>query len=165
MTDFRVGIGYDVHRLDDNRPLILGGLEIPFDKGLIGHSDGDVLLHAVTDAVLGACALPDIGDLFPDTDPRYEGANSTALLAEAITKVHRAGFRVVNVDCVIHAERPKLTEHKRALAESIAALVEVDADRVSVKAKTNEGMGPVGTLQAIAATAVATAVKTDQDAS
>ena len=159
MTDFRVGIGYDIHRLTGGRRLFLGGLEVPFDKGLAGHSDGDVVLHAVTDALLGACNLPDIGDLFPDTDPKYKNVDSRILLEEAIKRVRDAGFSVGNVDCVVHAEKPQLTDHKQAMAKSIAALVGIGADRVTVKAKTNEGMGSVGTLQAIAATAVASVIK------
>ena len=159
MADFRVGIGYDIHRLTGGRRLVLGGLEVPFDKGLAGHSDGDVVLHAVTDALLGACNLPDIGDLFPDTDPKYKNVDSRILLEEAIKRVRDAGFNVGNVDCVVHAEKPQLTDHKQAMAESIAALVGIGADRVTVKAKTNEGMGSVGTLQAIAATAVASVIK------
>ena len=159
MADFRVGIGYDIHRLTGGRRLFLGGLEVPFDKGLAGHSDGDVVLHAVTDALLGACNLPDIGDLFPDTDPKYKNVDSRILLEEAIKRVRDAGFSVGNVDCVVHAEKPQLTDHKQAMAESIAALVGIGADRVTVKAKTNEGMGSVGTLQAIAATAVASVIK------
>jgi len=155
MTDFRIGIGYDLHCLIAGRPLWLGGVEIPFDKGLKGHSDGDVLLHAVTDALLGACALPDIGELFPDTDPAFAGADSAKLLTEALQRVHAHGYRAHNVDCVIHAESPKLSQYKPDMARRIAELIALPADRVSVKAKTNEGVGPVGKGKAIAATVTA----------
>ncbi|MCB9850679.1 MAG: 2-C-methyl-D-erythritol 2,4-cyclodiphosphate synthase [Phycisphaerales bacterium] len=154
MADYRVGIGYDLHQLVAGRKLVLGGVTVPYDRGLSGHSDADVLLHAVTDALLGACALPDIGELFPDTDPAYAGADSAKLLLAAMTRVRDAGFQPHNVDCVIHAEQPKLSAYKRPIAERIAELLGLAADRVSVKAKTNEGVGPVGTGEAIAATVV-----------
>lgn len=158
MSDFRVGIGYDIHRLVDGRPLYLGGVEIPFDRGLLGHSDGDVLLHAVTDALLGAARQPDIGELFPDTDPQYKGARSSRLLAIAMERVRSAGFEPHNLDCIVHAERPKLSEYKAAMAASLAELTGLSDDRVSVKAKTGEGMGPVGKMEAIAATAIVSVV-------
>jgi 2-C-methyl-D-erythritol 2,4-cyclodiphosphate synthase len=153
--DIRIGVGYDVHRLIAGRRLVLGGVEIPFDRGLAGHSDADVVLHAVTDAILGAAGLPDIGELFADTDPRYKNADSRELLAAALEQVARAGWRVGNLDGVVHAERPKLSEYKRRMAESIAGLLGVAAARVSVKAKTNEGLGEIGRGEAIACTAVA----------
>jgi 2-C-methyl-D-erythritol 2,4-cyclodiphosphate synthase len=152
---FRVGIGYDIHRLAEGRRLIVGGIEIAHDKGLVGHSDADVVLHAVTDAVLGAAGLPDIGDLFPDTDPKYKDADSRELLLEAMKRVNERGFRACNLDIIIHAEAPKMSPFKRRIGESIAELTGVDPDRVSVKAKTNEGMGPLGYAEAIACTAVA----------
>lgn len=151
----RVGVGYDIHRLVDNRRLIIGGLEIPHAKGLIGHSDADVVLHAVSDALLGAAGLPDIGDLFPDDDPRFKDADSRKLLGEVVAKVHEKGFRVGNLDVIVHAEAPKLSPYKRQIAERIAAVVELTPDAVSVKAKTNEGLGPLGHTDAIACTAVA----------
>ncbi len=151
----RIGIGYDIHRLVDGRPLLLGGIQIDYDRGLLGHSDGDVVLHAVTDAMLGAAGLPDIGDLFPDTDPAYEGADSRVLLTEAVVKVRQAGFVPNNVDVIVHAEKPKLTEHKKLMAASIAALLGLEESAVCVKAKTNEGLGPLGHAQGIACSAVA----------
>ncbi|MCA9252345.1 MAG: 2-C-methyl-D-erythritol 2,4-cyclodiphosphate synthase [Phycisphaerales bacterium] len=158
----RVGVGYDIHRLAEGRALVLGGVTIPSDKGLVGHSDGDVVLHAITDALLGACSLPDIGDLFPDTDPMYKGIESKILMQRAMEKVKAAGYRPGNIDCIVHAEKPKLTAFKKAMAESIASIVGIPVDTVNVKAKTNEGMGPVGSFDAIATTAVATVVKISQ---
>lgn len=137
----------------------MGGIEIPHPKGLLGHSDADVVLHAVTDAILGAAGLPDIGDLFPDADPAYKDADSRNLLADAMEKVRTKGFVVNNIDVIVHAEAPKLTSYKRRMADSIALLLRVSADRVSVKAKTNEGLGPLGCADAIACTAVATIVR------
>ena len=152
---FRVGIGYDIHRLGEGRRLLLGGVEIPHAKGLVGHSDADVVLHAVTDALLGAAGLPDIGDLFPDTDPKYQAADSRVLLADAMKRVNERGFAACNVDVIIHAEAPKMSPYKRRIRESIAEFVRVAPENVSVKAKTNEGMGPLGYADAIACTAVA----------
>ncbi len=160
MADIRVGIGYDLHRPEPGQTLRLGGVEVPFERGLAGHSDGDVVLHAVTDALLGACGLPDIGELFPDTDQAYAGMDSRILLSRALEQVRAAGFVPHNVDCVVHAERPKLGEHKQAMAASIAEVLGVDPSRVGVKAKTNEGVGPVGKHRAMAATVVALVMKT-----
>ena len=154
----RIGIGYDIHRLVEGRPLVVGGIQIDHPKGLLGHSDGDAVLHAVTDALLGAAGLPDIGDLFPDTDPAYEGINSRSLLTEAVDRIRKRGFVAANIDVIIHAEKPKLSPYKKAMAASIASLTELDAGCVSVKAKTNEGLGPVGHADAIACTAAATVV-------
>ena len=151
----RVGIGYDIHRLVEGRRLVMGGIEIPHAKGLLGHSDADVVLHAVTDAVLGAAGLPDIGDLFPDTDSAYKDADSRTLLARAMERVKSRGFTVGNLDIIVHAEAPKLSPYKLRMAASIAALTDVTPDRVSIKAKTNEGLGPLGSADAIACTAVA----------
>ncbi len=151
----RVGIGTDLHRLVVGRKLILGGVEIPFDMGLLGHSDADVVLHAVIDALLGAAGLPDIGELFPDTDPRYEDADSRKLLAAAVDEVRAAGWVVANVDIVIHAERPKLSAYKKTIGQSVADLLRVDTDCVGVKAKTNEGVDAVGRGEAIACTCIA----------
>jgi len=156
VTDqYRVGIGFDIHRLVEGRRLIVGGVQLEHPKGLIGHSDADVVLHAVTDALLGAAGLPDLGDLFPDTDPAYKDADSRVLLRDAMQRVQSRGFMVGNLDVIIHAEAPKMTPYKQRIAESIAALTGVTSDRVSVKAKTNEGLGPLGHADAIACTAVA----------
>lgn len=155
----RVGVGYDIHRLVEGRRLVMGGIEIPHAKGLLGHSDADVVLHAVTDAILGAAGLPDIGDLFPDTDPAYKDADSRRLLADAMEKVRTMGFVVNNIDVIVHAEAPKLSPYKRQMAESIAALIRVSSDRVSIKAKTNEGLGPLGHADAIACTAVSAIIR------
>ncbi|MFP5263131.1 MAG: 2-C-methyl-D-erythritol 2,4-cyclodiphosphate synthase [Blastocatellia bacterium] len=155
----RAGIGYDIHRLAEGRKLILGGVEIPFEKGLVGHSDSDVLTHAVCDALLGAAALGDIGSHFPDTDPRYRGAASLDLLARVVELITERGYRVANVDAVVLAERPRLRPHVAAIREHLAAALRVDIDSVSVKAKTAEGLGPVGAGEAMAAHAVALLVR------
>ena len=159
MTDtFRVGIGYDIHRLAEGRRLVVGGIEIEHAKGLLGHSDADVVLHAITDALLGAAGLPDIGDLFPDTDPAYKDADSRTLLKDAMERVQATGFEAGNLDVIIHAEAPKMSPYKRRIAESIASLTGLSPQRVSVKAKTNEGMGPLGYADAIACTAIASLI-------
>ena len=150
----RVGIGTDLHRLEAGRKLILGGVEIPFERGLAGHSDADVVLHALADALLGAAGLPDIGEQFPDHDPRFKNADSRELLADVLRQVRSRGFAPANVDVVIHAERPKLSEHKPAIRAAIAALVGLGEDRVAVKAKTNEGLDAVGRGEAIGCTAI-----------
>lgn len=150
----RVGIGYDIHRLVEGRRLVVGGIEIDHPKGLLGHSDADVVLHAVTDAFLGAAGLPDLGDLFPDTDPKYKDADSRVLIQDAMERVRGSGFEPVNVDLIVHAEKPKLTPHKKRIGESIAELVGLPFGCVSVKAKTNEGLGPLGVSDAIACSAV-----------
>lgn len=151
----RVGIGHDTHRLQPGGPLRLGGIDIPHDRQLVGHSDADVLLHAVTDALLGAAALGDIGEMFPDTDEAHRDRQSSEMLAAALSRVRNAGYSVVNVDCIIFAERPKLTPHKDALRHSVAQLLDVSADCVGIKAKTGEGVGPIGSEEAIAAQCVA----------
>jgi 2-C-methyl-D-erythritol 2,4-cyclodiphosphate synthase len=151
----RVGIGTDIHRLEAGGPLRLGGLEVPFDRHLTGHSDGDVVLHAVTDAILGAAGLPDIGEQFPDSDARYRGCDSGALLTAAVEKAAGQGFAVTNLDVVIHAEQPRLSSCKRAMAQRVAGLTGLAAGRVSIKAKTNEGLDAVGRGEAIACTCVA----------
>jgi 2-C-methyl-D-erythritol 2,4-cyclodiphosphate synthase len=150
----RVGIGFDVHRLVRGRPLILGGLEIEANYGLEGHSDGDVLLHAVTDALLGACGESDIGDFFPSNDPQWKGAVSETFLRKALSKVQKAGLVLNNVDTIIVAERPHLGAWKEGIRSSLAGLLGLGIDRVCVKAKTNEGLGPVGEGKAIEAHAV-----------
>lgn len=152
--DYRVGLGYDIHRLAEGRRLILAGVSIPYSKGLSGHSDADVVLHAVTDAVLGAAALPDIGELFPDADSAYKDADSAALLSLAMTRVRQKGFAAQNADVVVHAEAPKLSAYKTEMARSLAAMLDVTQGQVSIKAKTNEGLGPIGHGEAIACTAV-----------
>lgn len=144
---FRVGTGYDFHVFVTGRPLMLGGVEIPYDRGLLGHSDADVVLHAITDALLGALALGDIGEHFPDDDPKYKGADSTLLLTEAYGLVRDRGYRIVNLDLNILAEKPKLKPYKPQIAKKIATLLETD--NVSVKAKTREGKGAVGRSEAI----------------
>jgi len=152
---FRVGNGYDLHRLVAGRPLILGGVSIPFDRGLLGHSDADVVCHAATDAVLGAAALGDIGRHFPDTDPQWKGADSVKLLAHASQLVRDAGWAIANVDVVVIAERPKLLPFVAQIRANLAAALACDVDQVSVKGKTNEGVDATGQGEAIAAHAVA----------
>ncbi len=158
---YRVGIGYDIHRLVEDERLVVGGVEIPHTKGLLGHSDADVVLHAVMDALLGAAGLPDIGDLFPDSDPAHKDADSGALLTDAMERVRAAGFAVGNVDVIVHAEAPKMSPYKRRMADSIASLIGLTAADVSVKAKTNEGLGPLGLTDAIACTAIALLVRNE----
>lgn len=135
--------------------MVVGGIDIQHTKGLIGHSDADVVLHAVTDALLGAAGLPDIGDLFPDSDPAYKDADSRLLLTDAMERVRAKGYAACNLDVIVHAEAPKMSPYKRRIAESIASLIGLTPEDVSVKAKTNEGMGPLGHADAIACTAVA----------
>ena len=150
----RIGHGYDVHRLKEGRRLILGGVEIPFDKGLDGHSDADVLLHAIMDALLGASALGDIGKLFPDTDPAYEGISSLLLLGKVVQTLQESGFSVGNVDATVIAQRPKLAPYIPQMREKIAGMLEISVDRVSVKATTEEELGFTGRGEGIAAHAV-----------
>ena len=151
----RIGQGYDVHRLTAGRRLVLGGVDIPFDRGLLGHSDADVLVHAIMDALLGAAALGDIGKLFPDSDPAYTGADSLALLKIVAQRVREAGFEIENVDSTVLAQAPKLAPHILRMRENIAAALAVDPAAVSVKATTEEGLGFTGTGEGIAAQAVA----------
>ncbi|HOC19547.1 MAG TPA: 2-C-methyl-D-erythritol 2,4-cyclodiphosphate synthase, partial [Vicinamibacterales bacterium] len=150
----RVGMGYDLHRLVEGRRLVLGGVVVPFERGLAGHSDADVVCHALTDALLGAAAAGDIGQHFPDTDPKWAGADSLALLREVTALVAALGYRPVNADLTVIAERPKLGPHREAIAASLAAALGVPAGAVSVKAKTNEGVDATGREEAIAAHAV-----------
>jgi 2-C-methyl-D-erythritol 2,4-cyclodiphosphate synthase len=156
VIEFRTGIGWDVHRLVAGRRLILGGIEIPSELGLEGHSDADVLSHAITDAILGAAALGDIGMHFPDTDPRWAGADSLDFLRHAVALAAGRGYRLVNVDSTVILERPKLKDHRQAIREKLAAVLSVDPERVSVKFKTAEKMGPVGEGRSAEAQAVAT---------
>jgi 2-C-methyl-D-erythritol 2,4-cyclodiphosphate synthase len=151
----RIGIGYDLHRLMAGRRLVLGGVEIPFDRGLLGHSDADVVLHALTDALLGACGQPDIGDLFPDRDPAWKDADSRQFLRAALRRVHAAGLRVSNVDLIIHAEQPRLGPYKNQIRASVAHLLELPPDHVGLKATTNEGLDAIGRGEALACWAAA----------
>ncbi len=153
-TDHRIGIGYDLHRLVEGRKLLLGGVEIPFEKGLLGHSDSDVLTHAVCDALLGAAALGDIGTHFSDRDPQWQGAASLDLLAQVMDLIVARSWRVVNLDSTILAERPKLAPHIPLMREQLAAALRIGIEQVSVKAKTNEGLDAVGRGEAIAAQAI-----------
>ena len=151
----RFGMGYDVHQLVEGRRLIIGGVDIPFEKGLLGHSDADVLLHAISDALLGAAALGDIGKHFPDTDERYKGADSLKLLEEVGRLLAEKGYTVGNVDATIVAQRPKMAPHIPVMRENIARVLHVDVDRINVKATTEEHLGFTGSGQGISAYAVA----------
>lgn len=155
MHKIRIGHGYDVHRLVEDRKLILGGVEIPFERGLLGHSDADVLLHAISDALLGAVALGDIGKHFPDTDPRYAGADSMLLLKEVVRLVRNEGYQVGNLDATILCQRPKLAGFIAAMRENIAACCEIPVSDVSIKATTEEKLGFTGSGEGIAVHAVA----------
>ncbi len=152
----RIGHGYDVHRLVEGRKLILGGVEIPFELGLLGHSDADVLLHAVSDALLGAAALGDIGRHFPDTDPKYKGADSVKLLERVVELLGEKGFSVNNIDCTVIAQKPKLAPYIAQMKSNIAGVCGIDSDRVNVKATTEEKLGFTGSLEGISAHAVCT---------
>ncbi len=153
--DLRIGQGYDVHQLVEGRPLIIGGVTLPYERGLLGHSDADVLLHAITDALFGAAALGDIGRHFSDTDPRFKGADSRVLLRECAARVAAAGFAIQNVDSTLIAQTPKLAPHIDAMRANIAADLGLPLERVNVKAKTNEKLGYLGRGEAIEAQAVA----------
>jgi 2-C-methyl-D-erythritol 2,4-cyclodiphosphate synthase len=150
----RIGHGYDVHRLVEGRPLILGGVRIAHRAGLLGHSDGDVVLHALCDAILGALGAGDIGQHFPDSDPRYRGAASADLVQQVLVCMRQEGWRVSNLDVTIHAEQPRLAPHREAIRARVAELLGVPVGCVSIKAKTNEGLDAIGRGEAIAATAV-----------
>ncbi len=155
MPDMRVGQGFDVHALVAGRRCIIGGVDIPHDRGLLGHSDADVLLHAITDALLGAAGLGDIGRLFPDTDARWAGVDSRVLLRGAAAQVAAAGWRVVNVDATVICQAPKISPHAAAMCANIAADLSIDAGRVNIKGKTTEQLGFTGRREGIAAQAVA----------
>ncbi len=149
----RIGFGYDSHRFELGRDLVLGGVKIPHKAGLAGHSDADAVLHAITDAILGAIAAGDIGELFPDTDPKWEGADSSQFLSHAVSLAEKDGYSVANCDVTVIAQQPKLGPYKRQMQERIAELLGVDANVVNVKAKTNENMGFIGRGEGIAAMA------------
>ncbi len=150
----RVGIGHDTHRLQQGRPLLLGGVRVEHSRGLVGHSDADVVLHALTDALLGAAGLGDIGDAYPDTDPAWHGADSRVFLRETLSRLNRAGWRIVNVDVIVFAQEPKLGPVKGAIRANLAELLGLAADAVNVKAKTGEHVGHIGRAEAIACQAV-----------
>ena len=156
MTEVRTGLGWDVHRLVEGRPLLLGGVEIPSDKGLDGHSDADILSHAITDALLGAIAREDIGFHFPNTDPRFQGAASDAFLRHAASLVLEQGWSIANVDSTVILERPKLKDFRTRIREALATTLGLDVDRVSVKFKTAEQVGPVGHRESAEAQAIVT---------
>jgi 2-C-methyl-D-erythritol 2,4-cyclodiphosphate synthase len=153
--NFRIGIGEDSHRTAPGGPLRLGGIEVPHDCHLVGHSDADVLLHAVTDALLGAAALPDIGTLFPNSDPANRNRDSAEMLAIAAKKVQDRSYRIVNLDCVVRAERPKLADYYEAIRHRIAGLLGTSPHQIGIKAKTGEGVGPVGQGELIEARCIA----------
>lgn len=150
----RVGIGHDTHRLGSGGPLVLGGLQLDHDRHAIGHSDADVLLHSITDAILGAASLGDIGELFPDTAAANKGKDSAEMLQAAVAQVQRAGYKIVNLDCIVFAQRPKLSPHKMAIRDRIAQILDINAELVGVKAKTGESVGPIGREEAISAQCV-----------
>jgi 2-C-methyl-D-erythritol 2,4-cyclodiphosphate synthase len=152
--DLRVGHGHDTHRLSRGRKLIIGGVPIDFERGLIGHSDADVLLHAITDALFGAAGLGDIGEWFSDRDPKWAGADSAALLSTALKEVAGRRWKIVNLDCTISAEEPRLSPYKAAIRRRVAELLQIPAENVNVKAKTGEGVGPVGRQEVIEAEAI-----------
>ena len=155
MVDFRVGNGYDVHRLVEDRSLIIGGVTIPYEKGLLGHSDADVLIHAIMDALLGAAAMGDIGQHFPDNDPQYEGISSLLLLEKTAALLAEAGWAVGNIDATIIAQKPKMAPHIEKMRQNIASVLHIGQDRINIKATTEEGLGFTGRGEGIAAQAAA----------
>lgn len=159
---YRVGIGYDAHRFEEGRKLVIGGVEIPYHLGLKGHSDADVLIHAICDAILGALSLGDIGELFPDTDEKYKNISSLVLLEKVISLAEKKGFKILNVDTVVIAQEPKLKPYKEEMKKRIAAVMKIEKDRVSVKATTTEGMGFEGRKEGISAQAVVILEKTSR---
>lgn len=154
MIPYKVGLGYDIHRLEEDRLLIIGGVEIPYEKGLYGHSDADVLIHAIIDALLGGASLPDIGTIFPDTDMQYKGADSTVLLKKVCEMVNEKGFLIGNIDSNIIAQAPKMMPYIPKMKEVLSSVMGVDKENISIKAKTNEKMDAVGEKRAIEANAV-----------
>ncbi len=160
--EFRTGVGYDAHRLANGRKLMIGGVEIPSEKGLVGHSDADILLHAITDALLGAAAQGDIGELFPNSDPQWRDADSSVFARQAAEILESYGWRIVNVDAVVLLERPKLLPYRERIRENIASILKIQASAVGLKAKTGEGLGPVGTEQMAEAHAVVLIARSGQ---
>jgi 2-C-methyl-D-erythritol 2,4-cyclodiphosphate synthase len=160
---FRVGIGHDTHRLADGGPLRIGGVDVPHDRHAVGHSDADVLLHAITDAILGAAALGDIGDMFPDTDPAHRGRDSGDMLQRAHARVQQAGLRIANLDCIVFAERPKISPHKEAIRNRLAELLNLPPDAIGIKAKTGEQVDAVGNGLAIQAQCIVLLHTIDQE--
>ena len=158
---YRIGFGYDIHRLGDGRKLFIGGVEIPYIQGLLGHSDADVLLHAICDALLGAVAEGDIGQHFPDTDPRYHGISSRELLKTVYSLISKKNFLINNVDTVVIAQEPILSPFKKQMQEAIAGILNIKEDSINIKAKTNEGLGEIGRKEAIAAYAVVTVISNE----
>lgn len=154
--EVRTGLGWDTHRLGWGYPLIIGGVPLPTERGLVGHSDADVLSHAITDALLGAASLGDIGMLFPDTDPQWKGADSAVFLKEAARRVRELGFEITHIDSTVILERPKLKDFRQTIRETLAKALGLEVDRVSVKFKTHERVGPVGELRSAEAQAIAT---------
>ncbi len=152
--NIRIGLGYDVHKLTDNRKLIIGGVDIPYEKGLLGHSDADVLVHAIMDSLIGACKKGDIGKLFPDTDPKYKGISSIELLKEVYKLIKNDGYKVGNIDSIIVAQKPKMADYIPTMEKNIADCLEIDVNDVSVKATTEEKLGFTGREEGIAAKAV-----------
>lgn len=159
MIDFRVGFGYDSHRFAPDRPFVIGGIVIPYHLGLVAHSDGDVLIHAVCDAILGAAGLRDIGTWFPDTDATWKNADSTILLGKVVEVVTSKGWKINNLDCTLILEAPKMKPHIEAIIERLSQILQCEPDRIAVKAKTNEKMGFTGAGEGIAATAAVSLVK------
>lgn len=159
--DYRIGIGYDIHRLVVGRNLFIGGVQIPYIKGLTGHSDGDVLLHAICDALLGASSSTDIGEIFPDSDPKYNGISSVELLKQVNSLIKKKNFEIANMDTVLIAEEPIFSHFKKQMQKTIALILDIKEDRVNIKAKTNEGLDEVGRKEAIAAYAVAIITRED----
>ena len=152
--NIRIGLGHDIHALVENRELWLGGVKIPYEKGLKGHSDADALLHAIMDAILGALSLGDIGKLFPDTDAKYKGISSSKLVLDVMKLVKEKQFRVGNLDCIIHCEQPKISPHREKMKIAIAQLLETTTEQISIKAGTNEGFDAIGKKEAIACQAI-----------
>ncbi|MDU2665330.1 MAG: 2-C-methyl-D-erythritol 2,4-cyclodiphosphate synthase [Clostridium perfringens] len=155
----RIGMGYDVHKLVENRDLILGGVKIPYEKGLLGHSDADVLLHAIMDSLLGAAALGDIGKHFPDTDPKYKGADSIKLLEFVGELLNKNNYKISNIDATIIAQRPKMAPHIPAMRENIARALNIDLDQINVKATTEEGLGFTGSGEGISSQSICLLIK------
>lgn len=151
----RIGIGYDLHRLRPGGPLRLGGIDVPHDREAVGHSDADALLHAVADALLGAAALGDIGQMFPDTDPDNRGRDSAEMLVAALDAATALGWKIVNIDCILFAQRPKLLAHRQTIRQRVADILGIEVERVGLQAKTGEGIGEIGREEAVAAQCVA----------